>query len=261
MANPNHQKIYLIGLLAAVGLEVAAWCIVGNATKRAPKGEPPPQVGVPSSTLQTPLIGAFPPTHQAKLVPVLDEHGNLKHYKDSTEGVYSSATGFRFPFLKTVTLPARSETVSIKMEATDKQFPVKVYRDAEEGFVRAEFAQKGEFIWEELPENTESLYEMHAEVLKPLPAHRQKLSLQQIITKLDEHIPLADATQWAITAVQMDSLKGFPPDEFTVTDNVYIAHVYGVMTAGGRIPDEPHFRKVRVVLDLNGDVLQWDNRL
>jgi hypothetical protein len=217
----------------------------------------------PSDTKNFPKIGPFAPEYQPELVPVINDKGVVIHYKSSTttEGVYSSAAGFRYPFIKTVLLPARNEKVPVRTGSRVDQVPVRVYRDGNGEFVRAEFARKGDYAWEELPEYSEALYEMHGESLKRMPPHQQRLSLPKIIEILDHHVPLAEARQWAITAVQIDSGAGIPPDRQYFSNYVYVAHVYGVVTAGGLIPDEERFKKARYVLDLDGGMIQWDNRL
>ena len=101
---------------------------------------------------------------------------------------------------------------------------------------------------------------MCAERVQRIPPDVQRLSLRQLVKLLDQEIPLAKASQWAITAVQIEKVNS---DDGSVIarHNVYEAHVYGVRTAGGRIPDRDPFRKVRYVLTLDGGVIQWDNRL
>ena len=165
---------------------------------------------------------------------------------------------FEFPFVGRMECQSKKDSIPyIGNNGQGGTLDVKVFYNQDGHFLRAEFFREGSKDYEHPAKLAERNYIPVNERILGVPETPEKASLKKVIDSIRQlhDGKLEKATKFNITRVVLASSKFEEPQE------VFIANVFGTGRISDKLPDKEPFKRLRFVLNAEGEVLFVDNVL
>ena len=162
---------------------------------------------------------------------------------------------FEFPFLGKVKAHARTEPLTyVSASGVRMTFPLKVYYTPDGVFARAEYFRPGAEDYELPLLEAEKNYRSSGETIHSIPEQAATANLQSILDNLHRQYggQFEQSTKFNITYVLWEQ-SGQPPKP------VIIINMFGTGKSVPKSPDKPVFLRIRLVFDVDGNIIFFDN--
>jgi hypothetical protein len=166
--------------------------------------------------------------------------------------IAEGTTKLRLPMIGEIDVKASDEEAML-FPTKGGRIPFRVYRAPNGQFVRAEYFKPGSPVYEESPEKLERILASGNERVKRLPPQPPPIPWTAALGALRKHLgPELEKTIGLVITYVEYQFWDEPPAP------VFLVHLYGVMRASDKMPDEEMYRRIRFVIDAKGEITRFD---
>jgi hypothetical protein len=208
------------------------------------------------------FTGAVPTTAESPAPP--QELAPSKHADGAAQpdriplqiGHHAANTKFRYPFLGKVRACVRSRLLRLRNSSgAFVELPVKVYYAENGNFIRLEYVKPGAGDFQATVGQIEAMSRQYSEEVTGLPKEPMGVNLEKMLQDLHRELRLENATRFNVTYVLYKTPEKAPEPHI-------LLYVFGLPNpALGWLGNEERFRRIRVVMDRDGDFKWQDNLL
>lgn len=158
----------------------------------------------------------------------------------------------RLPSIGNVEVKGSTEE-AVLFQAQNGRLPFRVYRTPNGQFVRAEYFKPGSTVYEESAEKLERILASGNERITRVPPRPPPIAWTAALEALRNHLgsELEKTIGLVVTYVEYQFWDEPPAP-------VFLVHLYGVMRASDKMPDEEMYRRIRFVIDAKGEITRFD---
>lgn len=161
----------------------------------------------------------------------------------------------RLPNIGSVEVKGSNEE-AVLFQAQNGRLPFRVYRTPNGQFVRAEYFKPGSTVYEESAEKLERVLLTRDERLTRIPPQPPPIAWTAALAAVRKHLgPELEKTIGLVITYVEYQFWDEPPAP------VFLFHLYGVMRASDKMPDEETYRRIRFVIDSKGEITRFDNTM
>ena len=198
------------------------------------------------------------PTQFNPVAPQDAEPANRKSGKDSRDE-FPVTDSFELPFLGKIKGHARAETLHIESESGNAvDVPLKVFYSPEGIFLHALYAKPGAVDYTNTVETIQSAYTQREQRIIGLPAKNARVSFGEVLTKFAKSMPENFDFK---AAVRVDVSYVLWQRQAENQRPLYIINVYGCEKIADHLPNETRFKRIRYLVNDEGEMLVMDNLL